>query len=44
MPGTLHPVPIIKGIKDGTVDCIGTDHAPHTEEDKKNGAPGMVGL
>ena len=35
---------IIKGIKDGTVDCIGTDHAPHTEEDKKNGAPGMVGL
>ena len=27
-----------------TVDCIGTDHAPHTEEDKKNGAPGMVGL
>lgn len=35
---------IIKGIKDGTVDCIGTDHAPHTEEDKKNGAPGVVGL
>ena len=35
---------IIEGIKDGTVDCIGTDHAPHTEEDKKNGAPGMVGL
>ncbi|MDY3358995.1 dihydroorotase [Clostridium celatum] len=35
---------IIAGIKDGTVDCIGTDHAPHTEEDKQNGAPGMVGL
>ena len=35
---------IIKGIKDGTVDCIGTDHAPHTVEDKLNGAPGMVGL
>lgn len=29
---------------DGTIDCIATDHAPHTEEDKKNGAPGMVGL
>lgn len=35
---------IIEGIKDGTVDCIGTDHAPHTEEDKAKGAPGMVGL
>lgn len=35
---------IIQGIKDGTVDCIGTDHAPHTEEDKAKGAPGMVGL
>ena len=31
-------------IKHGFVDCIGTDHAPHTEEDKKNGSPGMVGL
>ena len=31
-------------IKNGFVDCIGTDHAPHTEEDKKNGSPGMVGL
>ena len=37
-------VAIIEGIKDGTVDCIGTDHAPHTEEDKLNGAPGMVGI
>ena len=35
---------IIAAIKDGTVDCIGTDHAPHTEEDKAKGAPGMVGL
>lgn len=31
-------------IRNGFVDCIGTDHAPHTEEDKKNGSPGMVGL
>ena len=35
---------IIDAIKKGIIDCIGTDHAPHTEEDKKNGAPGMVGL
>lgn len=35
---------LIKAIKTGMVDCIGTDHAPHTEEEKKNGAPGMVGL
>lgn len=35
---------ILKGIKEGNVLCIGTDHAPHTEEDKKNGSPGMVGL
>ncbi|MEG0295578.1 MAG: dihydroorotase [Clostridium sp.] len=35
---------VIQAIKDGVVDCIGTDHAPHTKEDKENGAPGMVGL
>ena len=35
---------IIKAIKDGNVDCIGTDHAPHTREDKEKGAPGLVGL
>lgn len=35
---------LIRAIKKNVVDCIGTDHAPHTEEDKKNGAPGMVGL
>ena len=35
---------IIKAIKKGVIDCIGTDHAPHTEKDKENGAPGMVGL
>ena len=23
-----------RGLKDGTVDCIATDHAPHSEEDK----------
>lgn len=35
---------LIKGIKNGTVDVIATDHAPHTEEDKKNGAPGISGI
>ncbi|MFA5576492.1 MAG: dihydroorotase [Tissierellaceae bacterium] len=35
---------IIGGIIDGTVDAIATDHAPHTKEDKLNGAPGLSGL
>lgn len=35
---------IIEGIKDGTVDVIATDHAPHSKEDKNNGAPGISGL
>lgn len=35
---------IISAIKLGMVDTIGTDHAPHTAEEKKNGSPGMVGL
>ena len=35
---------VIEAIKDGTIDAISTDHAPHTAEEKKNGAPGLVGL
>lgn len=35
---------LIWAIENGYVDAIATDHAPHTAEDKKNGAPGMVGL
>lgn len=27
---------IIEGLKEGTIDCIITDHAPHSEEEKKN--------
>ncbi len=27
------------GIKDGTVDCVSTDHAPHTVEEKSNPNP-----
>jgi dihydroorotase len=39
---------LIKGLKDGTIDCIATDHAPHTEEEKESGfdnAPfGVIGF
>ena len=37
-----------QGLKDGIIDCISTDHAPHSEEDKavgfKDGAFGITGL
>ncbi len=39
---------LIEGIKDGTVDMIATDHAPHSAEEKSKGleksAFGIVGL
>lgn len=35
---------IINAIKDGHVDAIGTDHAPHSIEDKKNNKPGISGI
>ena len=35
---------LLKAISHGDVECIGTDHAPHTKEDKEKGSPGMVGL
>ena len=35
---------LLEAIKDGTVDVISTDHAPHTESDKQNGACGFSGL
>lgn len=39
---------LIEGIKDGTIEFIATDHAPHTEEEKskglKNSLMGVVGL
>jgi dihydroorotase len=35
---------LIAGILDGTADAIATDHAPHTQEDKAEGAPGFSGL
>lgn len=39
---------LIEGIKDGTIEFIATDHAPHTEDEKskglKNSLMGVVGL
>ena len=39
---------MIEGVLDGTVDCIATDHAPHSAEEKSRGlrqsAFGIVGL
>ena len=39
---------ILQALRDGTIDCIATDHAPHTEDEKnaafKNAPNGIVGL
>ncbi len=39
---------LLEGIKDGTIDAIATDHAPHSAEEKSRGleksAMGVVGL
>ncbi len=38
---------IIEGVKDGTFDCIVTDHAPHTPDEKRdfiNAPNGVVGM
>lgn len=35
---------LLRAVASGYVDCISTDHAPHTQEDKKNGANGISGL
>ena len=39
---------LIEGLKDGTIDVIATDHAPHTAEEKSRGfarsAMGIVGM
>ena len=39
---------LLTGLKDGTIDCIITDHAPHSKEEKSKGlehsAFGIVGL
>lgn len=39
---------LLEGLLDGTIDCIATDHAPHSEEEKSRGlrasAMGIVGI
>ena len=39
---------LLEGLLDGTIDCIATDHAPHTSVDKDcefdQAAPGISGL
>ena len=39
---------LVEGLRDGTIDAIATDHAPHTAEEKSRGlagsAMGIVGL
>lgn len=35
---------LIEALDDGTADCISTDHAPHTEQDKLAGSPGFSGI
>jgi dihydroorotase len=35
---------LIAALKEGLVDMVASDHAPHTLQDKKNGAPGMPHL
>ncbi len=41
-------VAIVEGIKDGTIDIIATDHAPHSKEEKEKQFPdapsGIIGL
>ena len=39
---------LIEGLRDGTIDCIATDHAPHANEEKEvpfeGAAMGVIGL
>jgi dihydroorotase (multifunctional complex type) len=39
-----HTEAILKGISDGDVDILATDHAPHTLEEKEKAHPGFPGL
>ncbi|MBC8015083.1 MAG: dihydroorotase [Sporomusaceae bacterium] len=43
-----HVASLIAGLKDGTIDCIATDHAPHAFEEKdmeyKQAPPGFAGM
>ena len=43
-----HRLSLIEGLRDGTIDCIANDHAPHNIEEKENdfvhASCGMTGL
>lgn len=39
---SLDRAELIRGIQDGTIDCIATDHAPHSEEEKSRGLKGSL--
>ena len=32
------------GVRDGSIDVLASDHAPHTMDEKRDGAPGFSGL
>ena len=34
---------LIEGLLDGTIDCIATDHAPHSAEEKSRGLRSLNG-
>ena len=51
VPGVCPPIrsgedrdALRRALLDGAVDCIATDHAPHTAEEKAAGASGLLGL
>lgn len=33
---------LLEGLRDGTIDCIATDHAPHSAEEKSRGLAGSL--
>ncbi len=35
---------LIQAISDGVIDCLATDHAPHTPQDKQNGMAGISNI
>ena len=37
-------IALLEALRDGTVDVISTDHAPHTADDKAAGSPGFTGI
>lgn len=35
---------LLVALREGRIDAVATDHAPHTPEDKRRGAPGISGI